>query len=450
MILAVAGFGMGGYVYFASEQELAGAIAEADRLDSGWRFDEIEAARANVPDAENSALLVAAAFAKMPAKWTAPSADDTPHITERLADLPPEQPLTLAQLQEARTELAKVAAALATARPIADYPRGRWSVRWQRHMLIATLVPHLEQPQLVVYMLVLDATVRCAEGGADGAMRSCQAALNVGRSVGDEPSGVSQIVRRARVRDAVRALERVMAQTEPSDRALAAMQRLLADEVQLPALLIFARSERAMLFDALDSMRTEQVNRAAFMMKPSRLGARFDTQRDRFLAHGAEAAFLRHGTQVVEIAKLPSQDQEERLRQVVAPTHTLPPLLGGLMGGNSVDWVKWARNFHRAQATVRCAETAMAAERYRLAEQQWPADLNALVPRYLAAVPADPFDGQPLRLRRLPDGIVIYSVGPDRSDDDGKLDRSNAEAPSTDVGFQLWDADRRVARAPPD
>jgi hypothetical protein len=29
-----------------------------------------------------------------------------------------------------------------------------------------------------------------------------------------------------------------------------------------------------------------------------------------------------------------------------------------------------------------------------------------------------------LRYRRLDDGVVIYSLGPDRTDDDGNLDRS--------------------------
>jgi len=58
-------------------------------------------------------------------------------------------------------------------------------------------------------------------------------------------------------------------------------------------------------------------------------------------------------------------------------------------------------------------------------------------------VPADPFDGKPLRLGHLPDGLVIYSVGPDKTDDGGKIDRSHPGAPGTDLGFQLWDPDRR-------
>ena len=251
------------------------------------------------------------------------------------------------------------------------------------------------------------------------------------------------MVRRARTLQAVRALERVLAQWEAGERPLEGMQRLLTDEAEVPSLLIFARAERAMFFDALDAMRTRRVNRAAFMMQPSRLGERFDTERDRVLAHGAEPAYLRHATAVVEIARLPDWEQADRLRPLTAPTAKLPPLLEGLTANQTIDWVKWAQGCHRARAMMRCAAVALAAERYRIAERHWPDDLNALVPRYLAAVPVDPFDGRPLRLRRLPDGIVVYSVGPDRADDAGKLDRANPETPNTDMGFQLWDAERR-------
>src|SRR6516162_10040143 len=46
------------YDEFRSDRALQEAIAEADRLDPGWRLEEIEAKRAKVPDAENSALCV--------------------------------------------------------------------------------------------------------------------------------------------------------------------------------------------------------------------------------------------------------------------------------------------------------------------------------------------------------------------------------------------------------
>jgi len=64
-----------------------------------------------------------------------------------------------------------------------------------------------------------------------------------------------------------------------------------------------------------------------------------------------------------------------------------------------------------------------AAERHRGLTGAWPATLHALVPSQLSALPLDPFAGDsPLRLAPdpvRPDGLVIYSVGPDRIDQQG-------------------------------
>jgi hypothetical protein len=80
---------------------------------------------------------------------------------------------------------------------------------------------------------------------------------------------------------------------------------------------------------------------------------------------------------------------------------------------------------------------------YRKTQGAWPSSLDALVPEYLTNVPLDPFDGKPLRFRKLPDGIVIYSIGLDKQDDGGNIDRSNRDLPNMDRGFRLWDLGRR-------
>jgi hypothetical protein len=74
----------------------------------------------------------------------------------------------------------------------------------------------------------------------------------------------------------------------------------------------------------------------------------------------------------------------------------------------------------RAVARVRLARAALAVERCRSAHAgQVPASLAELVPTYLAAIPADPFDGQRLRYKKLPTGYVIYSIGEDFTDNGG-------------------------------
>ena len=71
-------------------------------------------------------------------------------------------------------------------------------------------------------------------------------------------------------------------------------------------------------------------------------------------------------------------------------------------------------------AFTRLASSAIAVERFRLANGQLPESLKALTPRFLSTVPIDPFDGANLRYRRLPAGYLIYSVDRDRHDDGGQ------------------------------
>jgi hypothetical protein len=66
------------------------------------------------------------------------------------------------------------------------------------------------------------------------------------------------------------------------------------------------------------------------------------------------------------------------------------------------------------------ATTVLAVERLRIANEPLPKNLDQLKPKYIAAVPADPFDGAPLRYRRIEKGYLVYSIGRDLHDDGGR------------------------------
>jgi hypothetical protein len=104
------------------------------------------------------------------------------------------------------------------------------------------------------------------------------------------------------------------------------------------------------------------------------------------------------------------------------------------------------QSYWRSQAQLRAAIVALAVERYRREHGRWPSSLAELVPDKLPHIYIDPYDGQPLRYRRNKEGVVIYSVGQDKIDDGGKLDRIK---PGADIGIQLWDPDKRRQPPPP-
>jgi hypothetical protein len=152
--------------------------------------------------------------------------------------------------------------------------------------------------------------------------------------------------------------------------------------------------------------------------------------------------WIRVMTQVVEIAKLPTEEQRARLKSYLRSidedsnmpiqVRLMMPMMGRFGEGS------W-----RNQAYLRCAIVALAVERYRLVHGTWPDSLTSLVPEFLSKVPLDPYDAKPLRYRRLEEGVVIYSVGPDEEDNSGKIDRQNPTKAGTDLGFQLWEVNRR-------
>jgi hypothetical protein len=75
------------------------------------------------------------------------------------------------------------------------------------------------------------------------------------------------------------------------------------------------------------------------------------------------------------------------------------------------------------QVSVSCA-----LERYRLAQNEYPESLAALMPQYLKALPIDFFSGEPLKYRRTSaDEFILYSVGRNAQDDGGRLGKTLLE-----------------------
>jgi hypothetical protein len=74
---------------------------------------------------------------------------------------------------------------------------------------------------------------------------------------------------------------------------------------------------------------------------------------------------------------------------------------------------------YRVDAQNLVAYTALAMHRYRAAHGRFPEKLAELAPDTIPIVPGDPYDEKPLRLARNERGWVVYSIGPDTTDNHG-------------------------------
>jgi hypothetical protein len=96
---------------------------------------------------------------------------------------------------------------------------------------------------------------------------------------------------------------------------------------------------------------------------------------------------------------------------------------------------------------LRSTIAALIAERYRRQHGSWPASLD-VVQKQTKVKLIDPFDGKPLHYGKFGDGMVLYSIGEDRKDNGGKLNRANLDE-ERDTGVRLWDVAKRRQPAPP-
>jgi hypothetical protein len=88
----------------------------------------------------------------------------------------------------------------------------------------------------------------------------------------------------------------------------------------------------------------------------------------------------------------------------------------------------------------RAARLAIACELYRREHGELPGALDELVPQFIEEVPADPFDGRPLRYKRQGDTVLIYSVHQNRTDDGGVIEAQGADPPDWGVRLRLGGA----------
>jgi hypothetical protein len=99
--------------------------------------------------------------------------------------------------------------------------------------------------------------------------------------------------------------------------------------------------------------------------------------------------------------------------------------------------------FVSMEAVTAILRTEVAVYRYRAAYGKFPESLSALVPAYLKALPDDPCAGsagKPLRYRVTDGGksFLLYSLGPDLTDNGGTPERYVGYGPGDIVAGRMW------------
>lgn len=240
-------------------------------------------------------------------------------------------------------------------------------------------------------------------------------------------------------------LVRIFALTETTEAALQLLQADLLHASEVPLLEVRCRVVRA-VFDyqmrAIDE-GSIAVPAESYWQLPNRpspgLWTTCVAKLKSFIGVSAAESIteqhlrgLRYYNQLLKILRGPTQEK-------MAGYQALNPRLLSISFGNDLD----------EQTSIRIASALVAAERFRLAQGRLPQGWHEIVPAYLPKIPQDPYDGQPMRWKQTEEGLAVYSVWVDGKDDGGKME-SDEKGIQRDYGMQLWHPKfRRLPPLPP-
>ena len=301
-----------------------------------------------------------------------------------------------------------------------------------------------------MYLLLLDSKLRIDSGDIETAILDLRATSNAGRSIGDFPGLSAQMTRSAAFLRMIPCLETALAQGEARSSSLAAVQLILEDEARQPHRMLALRGERAIKDDLLEQIHDGKANYRD-IPEFSNYPFVFRTFTNQIDVRKNEAAVLRFHNRAVQIGRRPEAEQLGAMK-ALNEEWTMQARQWGFLESNRRLTEKLLLGSVTAipmwlgisDALVRTAIAALAAERFRLEHGRWPESLEQLVPRYLSAVPRDPFVNSPIRLLKLSDDLIPFiRLDMTATTTAARSTPKQRMGGGADTGFRLWDVASR-------
>ncbi|MFO0810887.1 MAG: hypothetical protein U0746_19840 [Gemmataceae bacterium] len=425
------------------------AVARLNADDPYWRLDDrAEHLRAEpLPDDANIAGPLAAAHAalgRLDANWRGWHEERTRGLVPNVR-LTPEQWRSTIEAVEAHED------AILPTLDLDRYPRGRFDFEYAPNG-VQVAVPHFNHiHQLDGWLLEPLYLAAVQRGDAATALRAIRVRLNFSRSLAEVPTVYGPLSRNRYRALVVTDLERLLGHVELSDTQLATIERDLRRELDDDLWPQLIRSELA----TTDRVMTAIGNGLIMPSDTRKFGpipvARGQVPLDDFRYWIRDRTGIHVAAQHAELLEINAAAVATgrlawpaRWAAVQALPRRYDPARPELVRWLTADFARLYVQFALDEARLRSAAVALAIERYRRANGDWPKSLADVGP-----LPDDPFTGKPLAYRRTTDGVAVYSLSFDGKDDGGAMidpryyDRTGAGAWPDDVGFRLYDVKRR-------
>lgn len=296
---------------------------------------------------------------------------------------------------------------------------------------IAMLLPEVQNCRYLFRLLHLEAYVRAHEGDPAGCARSLRTILSLAHSLDDFPILVPSLVRNSIAAGGEKLLVRLVPYCDFSDADLDALrleiERLQSVNSFHKALL----GERVVTFTGFTNPEQSARMSVEYMFgddpdhaekqKAAEIAAKLSGELDKahflHIMKGYIAASKERFPASLDSFETAHAELEKLMRASKLAKARRPLTLLLLPATKTASEVNT-----RTETNLRLGLTTIALARYQRETGRLPETLQPLVPKFLKEIPADPFDGKPLRLRYEGNHAIVYSVGPDRRDDRGATD----------------------------
>ena len=330
-------------------------------------------------------------------------------------------------------------------------PQARFCMNYEAGF--AMLLPHLGRLKASSHYLCLQAEAALKAGDKETALEDIKLSFRLIESIRSEPTLISHLVRIAMAQIALQPVWEGLADRQWTVAELTAIERLLGAMDFLSDYDSAMRGERGCNLWGVDYIHKAGMSGLKEMSAPVEdvppgdmeqllgmatfrlIPAGWFDQNKLSLCRMYEKYLLplvgeqdRRVVSRATIQEANSALQRRDLRPYDVFSSMLLPALAG-----------FADKCARAQTAVDLARVACALERYRLANGQFPDSLDALTPKFIAKLPHDVINGQPLNYHRTDDGqFVLYSVGANETDDGGKVELTKSDNIDMTKGDWVW------------
>jgi len=393
-----------------------------------------------VPDSANAALVMTQAFALVRTFNDARS-----NAIASFKPPPRAQPQSPADQQLLADYVKLNEAALAKAGDALALPRSRYPVDLSYGSY--TLLPHLGRIKELARIQQYKALLAAHTGDSAGTTSGVQNILGFARTLDEEPLLISQLVRVACLSIARGTMESALNATSLDENSLQKLAASLAEAQRTNRMARALIGERAM-YTPVFRMSWGEIKRLAELGNPESPEAPtrpvpgkspWPVQASGFLERDLNYYLdaiqtnidfaMKTAPESLQITNVSPKIEQEAIRMKYILSSMVLPAISRVI-------VREAES----DAHLRLAIAAVAVERFRSANNRLPSRLEDLAPRFLSAVPLDPFTGQPLQYKQLPRGYMIYSLDRDGRDDGGKekpANRKSTDKSSYDITFTV-------------